>query len=315
MLEWNRWILLVVLSGLSLSACGDSSRDQAQEGPAPDPVAQQDDAAPSVAEAVKPRSEDPRIAELLRRDPDAPALRYLSRTLLFTESEAGFLSAMGTLSRSRSPLVAALAAETLATGYHVATSEGFDIGGAIETILKSRSPHLRRITVFNLGLFEAPEIRRWLRDRLEDTEVDETWADGRTVADEARVRLARLDEAKEKEFSISPHDALAVTVATVGTPLRAPIRGGACEFLVEIESVTSRADSSSRLRQPYVSATFTIVVRGTDFRVGALSAPSASMYAGSFMRTPNALLFVYCRPVAKDRVRCWYRAEVTTEEK
>jgi hypothetical protein len=315
MFEWNRWILLAILSGLSLFACGDSTGDRSPDGPAPDPGAQQDDAAPNVAETVTPQREDPRIAELLRRDPDAPALRYLSRTLLFTESEAEFLSAMRTLSRSRSPLVAALAAETLSTGYHVATSEGFDIGGAIETILKSRSPHLRRITVFHLGRFEAPEIRRWLQDRLEDAEVDETWGNGRTVADQARAALARLDEAKEKELSISPHDALAVTVATVGTPLRAPIRGGACELLIEIESVTSRADSSSRLRQPYVDATFTIVVRGTDFRVAVMNARSASMYAGRFMRTANALLFVYCRPVAKDRVRCWYRAEVETEEK
>jgi len=307
--EWNRWILLVVLSGF---ACGDSRRDGSREGPAPDPGAQRHDAAPSVAGAVTPRSEDPRIADLLRRDPDAPALRYLSRTLLFTESEAEFLSAMRTLSRSRSPLVAALAADTLSTGYHVATSAGFDIGGAIETTLRSGSPHLRRITVFNLGLFEAPEIRRWLQGRLEDTELDEVH---RTVADEARVALARLDQAKEKELSISPHDALAVTVATVGTPLRAPIGGGACELLVEIESVTSLADSSSRLRQPYVGATFTIVVRGTDFRVGVLRLQSVSIYAGGYLKTANALLFVYCRPVAKDRVRCWYRAEVETREK
>jgi len=79
-----RWILLAILSGLSLSACGDSRGDRSPDGPAPDPGAQRNDVAPSVAEAVKPRSEDPRIAELLRRDPDAPALRYLSRTLLFT---------------------------------------------------------------------------------------------------------------------------------------------------------------------------------------------------------------------------------------
>jgi hypothetical protein len=243
------------------------------------------------------------------------ALRYLSETLLFTESEAELLSAMRALSQSESPLIAMVAADTLSTGYRVATSAGFDIGDVIETSLNSPTPRIRRITVHNLGHVEAPEVRRWLEERLEDKEVDGTHPDGRTVADEARAALARLDRAKEDGLSVSPRDSLSVTVATVGTPVRAPIAGGPVELLVEIESVTSNVASASRLRQPCVDATFTIVVQGSESRVGVLRLNDASIYAGGVLKTANALLFVYCRPVAKDRVRCWYRAEVSTSDK
>ena len=315
MLGWSGWTLLLVLSGLSGCACGDSRQDLSREGPALHPGAQRHDDRQSVAEDVSPGSKDPRFAGLLRGDPDAEALRYLSETLLFKESEAEFISAMCALSQSQSPLVAMVAADTLSTGYHIAASTGFDLRGAIETSLRGRSPHLRRITVRNLGQCEAPEVRRWLQDRLKDTEVDEMHADGWTVADEARVALARLDRAKEDGLSVSPRDSLSVTVATVGTPLRAPIGGTAFELLVEIESVTSLVASTSRLRQPCVDATFTIVPRSSDFKVGVLRLQSLSMYAGGFLKTANALLFVYCRPLAKDRVRCWYRAEVGKREK
>jgi hypothetical protein len=309
MLGWSGWTLLVVLSGLSACACGDGRQDLPREGSALHPGAERNDAGQSVAGTLTRVSKDPRVVALLAGDPDAQALRYLSETLLFTESEAEFITAMCTLSQSSSPQVAMVAAGTLSKGYHIATSAGFDIGGAIETSLRRRSPHLRRITVSNLGQFEAPEVRRWLQSRLEDTEVDKMDADGRTVAEGARAALEHLAWAKKEGLSVSPRDPRSMTVATVGTPLRAPI-DDVYELLVEIESVKSVVASTSRLREPYVGATFTIVGRGTNFRVAVLRLESVSIYAGGWFKNENELLLVWCRPVAKDRVRCWYRAEV-----
>jgi len=309
---WSGWTLLVVLFGLSACACGDGKQDLPREGLALHLGAQQNDAGQGVADILTRASKDPRVVALLAGDPDAQALRYLSETLLFEESEAEFVATMCVLSRSQSPLVAMVAADALSIGYHIVATTGFDVGSAIEASLRARSPHLRRITVRNLGLVEAPEVRRWLHNRLEDIEVDEMHADGRTVADEARAALGRLDRAQERGLSVTPRDSLSVTVATVGTPLRAPISGGPFELQVEIESVTSLVASTSRLRQPYVEATFTIMPRGSDFRVGVLRLDSVSIYAGGYLKTANALLLVFLRPVAKDRVRCWYRAEVVT---
>lgn len=250
-----------------------------------------------------------RLAGLDRAEPDPDDLRYLGETLLFTESEDEFLAAMRALSRSASPEVAALAADTLSTGYHVALSSGFDIQGSIEASLRSHSAHLRRIVVRNLGQFEAPEVRRWLEGRLADAAIDEADAGAGTVAEEARRSLARLDRAKEEGLSVPPQGPLAVADATTGTPLRAPIGDGPFELSVAIEAVTPAEVSASRLQAPSVDGTFTVVPKGDDMRLGVLRL-QASTYAGGFLQTENLLLFVWCRPIGKDRVRCWYRVEV-----
>jgi hypothetical protein len=252
---------------------------------------------------------DPAIERLLRLEPSADDMEHLTETLLFNESEREFLGSMAALTSAGAPEVSILAADVVSTSLYVASASGVDVTSAIEDSLESTSVRTRRIVVRNLGQADSPQVRRWLLSRLEDDAVDEMQARKRTVAEEARLALSRLDQDRDAGRGATIGDALESVDAVVGEAARAPI-GKAFELVVHVEAVTQSFSSISRLTEPFVTATCTIVPKGTDARVAVLRVDHAPIYGGGYLLTANARLYVRCRAIGKDRARVWFRASV-----
>jgi hypothetical protein len=252
----------------------------------------------------------PRLEGLLLHDPTPESLQYLTDDVLFMNSEEAFTSTMVALTTSKSQQVAMLGAEVLSAGYHLAAGRRPDVEVAIAASLGADSPHVRRIVVRNLSQLDSPLVRRWLLERAQDGELDRMEARSRSVAEEARNALARLDAAKANGLGLSLSDSFSWIDAPVGGAVRASIEGTSFELLVEIESMTTAVASTSMLRAPFFNGRFTIVGRGTDFEVTVLTLSDRPIYSGGWIRTPSALLYVWCRPVGRETVRCWYKVEI-----
>jgi hypothetical protein len=285
---------------LALSACGGNDADR---HPGAGPVLE------LPPEGRGEQAADPRLEGLLVAEPSPEALAYLCGTVLFTEGEDAFVSAMCALVRSKSPQVATLAADVLSTGYQIAAPGRADVDRAIEAGLRDPSPSLRRRVVRNLGQIESPTVRQWLKERSGDATADPMHPDARTVSDEAQLSLDRLHHAKVEGRSVSPSDKLGTIVATVGSPMRTPLSGTPFDLVVEMDPVTTTVTSTSGLREPLVSGSFTVVAHAEDLRIAALRLNGAPLYSGGWIKTDDVLMFVWCRPLEEHRVRCWYRVE------
>lgn len=296
------WVVLAV-------GCADGAPDgsQRQGISASRPAATRDVEAGSNGSVATPP--DPKLVALLECSPTSADLEYLTETLLFTESESEFLTLMSLLSRSAAPDVAMLAADTVSTGFYVAAAGRIDLASAIEANLGSPSARMRRIVVRNLGQVDGPQVRAWLLARSQDDATDEMQAERRSVAEEAKLALLRLEEERIAGRSCTLGDDLSTIDVTTGSAPRAPI-DRAFDLVVQVESVTQAVSSISGLREPFVTATFTIVPRGADMRIAVLRVENAPMYSGGFVTTANARLFIRCRALGRNRARVWYRAAV-----